>query len=220
MKAEWRAGRTVVCAAVVMLAVASCASQAVSVGGGAPSLQPSTASSVEQSGTPVTSPPGTPTTTPPKLFATITALPPDPTLSVGGDWLQFTATITNGTSSTATQIAPVLSLGHCTCSNPEVGAPPIGQMQTLDPATGTWHDITFDPEGTGADYRYVAQVTATDLAPGASRLVTYRIRINAQQPYPIHAGIGTIDVSVVTHPGPSAEAVGDQANAHVRYATG
>src|SRR5262249_22982138 len=147
-------------------------------------------------------------------------LPPNATLAVGGDWLQLTATITNGTSSTATQIAPVLSLGHCTCSDPDVGLPPVGQMQTLDPATGAWRDITFDPEGSGADYRDVAQVAATNLAPGATWSVTYRIRINAQQPRPIHAGNGLIDVSVVTHPGPSAQAVGDQANAHVQYTAG
>ena len=93
-------------------------------------------------------------------------------------------------------------------------------MQALDPATGTWRDIQFDREGTGMDYLGTVQVPATDPAPGATRSVTYRVRINAQQPYPIHNGAGTIDVSVVTRPGQSAQQAGDQATAQIQYSSG
>jgi hypothetical protein len=214
------AARTVVVATVVILVVASCTSQPAGAGSGAP-LQPSTApSSVGQSANPVTSPSGAPTSTPPKLFATITGLPQNATLATGGGWLQFTGTITNGTGSTAAEIAPVLSLGHCTCSDPDLGMAPLAQMQALDPATGAWHDIPFDREGGGMDYIGAVQVPATDLAPGATRSVTYRIQINARQPYPIHNGAGSIDVSIVTHPGQSAQLVGDMATARVLYSTG
>jgi hypothetical protein len=186
-----------------------------------PTTQPSPAPSATQSANAVTPPSTAPSSPPPpKLFATITGLPQDPTLAVGGGWLQFTATITNGTSNTAAQIAPVLSLGHCACSNPDFGDAPLGQMQSLDPATGTWHDIPFDREGTGMDYIGAVQVPATDLTPGQTRSVTYRVRINAQQPYPIHNGAGSIDVSIVTHPGQSAQLVGDMATAQVQYTAG
>jgi hypothetical protein len=186
----------------------------------APSIEPSTSPSAAPSTTPSLSPSTPAVATPAKLFAMITGLPPSATLAVGGDWLQFTATITNGTNTTASQIAPVLSLGTCDCSNPDTGLAPLGQMQALDPATGGWQDIPFDREGTGADFMFVAQVPAANLAPGATRSVTYRIRINAQQTAPIHAGTGSIDVSVVTHPGPTAQAVSDQAIAHIQYTTG
>jgi hypothetical protein len=193
----------------------------VSIPSATPSTQPPPAPSAAQSANAVT-PPSTAQSSapPPKLFATITGLPQDPTLAVGGGWLQFTATITNGTSTTAAQIAPVFSLGHCACSNPTTAEAPLGQMQALDPATGLWQDIQFDREGTGMDYMGAVQVPATDLAPGETRSVTYRVRINAQQPYPIHSGAGSIDVSIVTHPGQSARLVGDMATAQVLYSTG
>ena len=190
-----------------------------------PSPTPSTAPSAPTSEPPSTSGSTPPSAThslgvPPNLVADIGGLPADATLTPGGDWLQFTVTITNGTGSTAAQIAPVLSLGHCTCSDPNVGQAPAGQMQVLDPATGTWHDIQFDAEGSGADFQYVAQVPAADLAAGASRSVTYRIRIDAHQSAPIHNGTGTIDVTIVRNPGPSAQTITAQATAPVRYTTG
>src|SRR5258706_10748491 len=171
------------------------ASASVTVPSATPSPQPSTAPSAGQSANPVTPPSvAHSSAVPPKLFATITGLPQNPTLAVSGGWLQFTATITNGTNRTAVQIAPLLSLGHCACSSPDFSEAPVGQMQALDSATGTWGDIQFDREGTGMDYLGAVQVPATNLAPGATRSVTYRIRINAQQPYPIHNGTGAIEV--------------------------
>lgn len=193
----------------------------VSVPSATPSTQPSPAPSATQSADAVTPPSAAQSSAPPpKLFVTISGLPQNPTLAVGGGWLQFTATVTNGTSSTAARIAPVLALGHCDCSNPTTADAPLGQMQSLDPTTGAWHDIQFDREGTGMDYIGAVQVPATDLAPGGTRSVTYRVRINAQQPYPIHNGAGTIGVSIVTHPGQSAQLVGDMATAQIMYTTG
>jgi hypothetical protein len=155
-----------------------------------------------QSPTPARSTPPRSTRSPSgSLTVSITGLSGTPVLSYGGPPLQFGVYIDNGTARTHSDITFALSLAHCdTCYKSPAAMAPNGTMEEQDPATGQWHSIFYDREGTGMDYLNVT-MPGFSLSPGATASFTFRIAFDplSQQPG-ASAGETAIDVTLETLP--------------------
>lgn len=145
------------------------------------------------------------------LTATITANG-STTLHLGGSAIQFTVTVSNNSGDTLRNIAPIVSLGHCTCSNTPTGMMPLGQLQLRDASTGAWKTVFYDAEGTGMDYLLswsAVPVPAFDLNAGQSVAFTFQVRLDPASAnklsgqYHLSNGTASIDVSLV-HPVPNS----------------
>jgi hypothetical protein len=131
---------------------------------------------------------------------TLTGLPADPSLAVGGAPMIFTLVITNGTAVPYTDFMPIVSIGHCSCIHTPVAMAPDGTLE-LRQNDGTWMTIPYDREGTGTDYLYVNQVSPVTLLTGQSISFTYRIRINASQVPTVTNGETSLDIVLENMPG-------------------
>lgn len=91
---------------------------------------------------------------------------------MGAAPVQFQAVITNPTAVDYPSVAPVFQI---------VGGPlnhVNGTLQEYDPATRTWQSVSM-PEGDGANPLTYA-TRGTDLAPGQSMTITYRLTVSTQ----------------------------------------
>ena len=129
----------------------------------------------------------------------ITGLPSTPALAVGGPAMEFTVTISNVSGQTYTNITPLVSLGHCSCTGGNTSPAPAGTLQ-LRQADGTWQTVQYVREGTGMDYLTQTQMPGLTLADGAMVSFTYRLSLNATQQPPVHNGGTIIDVTMVNLP--------------------
>lgn len=145
----------------------------------------------------------------------ITGLPSTPTHAVGGPAIEFTITITisNVSGQTYTNITPLVSLGHCLCTDGNTSPAPAGTLR-LRQQDGTWQTIHYVHEGTGMDY-----LGQTQLVDGATVSFTYRLSLNATQQPPVHNGQTGIDVTVVNLPDHTAQGTSPAAVA-LLYVTG
>lgn len=134
-------------------------------------------------------------------------------LHLGGSPIEFTVTVSNNSDDTLRNIAPIVSLGHCTCSNTPVSMMPAGQLQLRDPSTGAWKTVFYDAEGTGMDYLLslsAVPVPPFDLDAGQSVTFTFRVQLDPASanklsgPYHLSDGTASIDVSLV-HPVANAD---------------
>jgi hypothetical protein len=95
-------------------------------------------------------------------------------LWAGGPPVEFTAALTNHSTTAAKDIAPVF----------QVVAGPInyvaGSLQRFDPRTATWHTVRM-PEGDGYD-PLTAASDGVDIAPGATARFHFRLRISFSNP--------------------------------------
>lgn len=138
-------------------------------------------------------------------------------LALGGSWLEVGVTVTNNSNDTIRNISPIVSLGHCTCSNTPVSAIPNGTLQVMSPTSNSWQTVFYDAEGTGMDYLLspsALQVPAFDLPAGESVKFDYRVQLKpaSQQPkltgpYRLTNGSSSIDVTLV-HPTTGNEQIG------------
>jgi hypothetical protein len=151
-----------------------------------------------------------PATTHP-LTASITANG-SATLHLGGSQIEFAVDVINNSDDTLRNIAPIVSLGHCTCSNAPVPMMPLGTLQREDRSNGTWKTLFYDTEGGGMDYLLSSSavpVPAFDLAAGQSAIFTFHLRLDPASanklsaPYHLSNGTASIDVSLV-HPVPGS----------------
>lgn len=133
-----------------------------------------------------------------RLTVTITGLPANPALALGGAPLQFTVTVSNGTNQTYSDIAPIVALGHCTCNDSPMPVAPNGTLQQLS-AAGSWRTFFLDHIGGGTDFLNVLQQEPFTLAPGTSRGFTFRISLAAGQ-MGFHAGTTSITVTMIQLP--------------------
>ncbi|MVU76857.1 hypothetical protein GPX89_06300 [Nocardia sp. ET3-3] len=112
--------------------------------------------------------------------ANVTLVVPGSTsIKLGGDPIPFDLTLTNPSSTDATQpLGVVVSMEHCGCDTGPTKMSPQGVMQLLDASTGTWKQVTFVREGTGMDYLSVPVIPSITLKPGHS--VTYHMKVQLQ----------------------------------------
>jgi hypothetical protein len=135
------------------------------------------------------------------LTVSITGLPSRPALAPGGQALEFTVNIRNGTRRTYNDITPVVALEHCTCVSTAAQPAPKGTLQEYSLATGKWRTVSYDRVGTGMDYLNVIEQAPLTLRPGATLSFTFRVRLVAatRQPLAVHAGRTGLLVTVVRH---------------------
>lgn len=147
------------------------------------------------------------------LATTITATG-STSLKLGGPAVEFTVTIKNNLASTVSDLAPVVSMSHCSCST-STGLPlmPQGTLELWDAASGTWKSVTYDREGSGMDFITVSPVSAFDLAPGQTVSFKFRVALNASQTVPVQNGSASVDVTLVHLPNRTLSSVGDSSAA-------
>ena len=151
-----------------------------------------------------------PATTHP-LAATITANG-SATVHLGGSAIEFTVAVTNNSDDTLRNLAPIVSLGHCSCTNAPVPTMPLGELRLRDASTGTWKTLFYDTEGSGMDYLLSSSAVPTppfDLQAGQSATFTFRLQLDPASAnhlsgqYHLSNGTAAIDVSLV-HPVPGS----------------
>ena len=130
------------------------------------------------------------------------------TLHLGGSAMEFTVAVTNNSGDTLRNLAPIVSLGHCSCSNAPVPTMPLGQLQLRDASTGAWKTVFYDTEGSGMDYLLSSSavpVPSFDLQAGQSATFTFRLQLDPASAnhlsgqYHLSNGTASVDVSLV-HP--------------------
>jgi hypothetical protein len=119
-------------------------------------------------------------------------------LKPGGPAAEFTVTIKNNLGSTVADIAPVVSLSHCSCST-SAAAPmmPQGTLELWDSSSGTWNSVVYDREGSGMDFITITPVPAFDLAAGQAVSFKFRLALSASQLVPVQNGSGAVDVTII-----------------------
>jgi hypothetical protein len=128
------------------------------------------------------------------LTVTITGLPSPAVIIPGGPAVPVTATVTNATARLYTDVAPLVSMGYCDCTVSSLM--PSGTLQELS-QEGSWHSVAYVSEGFGTDFLTVAQVPAITLAAGAVMTFYFRVAFARGGDTPVHAGGGSIDVTLV-----------------------
>jgi hypothetical protein len=228
-------------AAIAALALTGCSARSLAATGASaakavkavktvtvpPSTSPASTPAAPASTPPAASPPATtPTATaspsappaPPQpgaLTATITILDPATGLVPGGPPVRFLVTVTNHASQPYSNIVPLVSLGHCTCTPSSLF--PKGSLQERESTSNVWQAIPYDVEGFGTDY-----LSATDpggiqmISPGATATFEYRVALSPATSAQVTRGTGALDVTLVRLPGhhpvgqaPSASALVD-----------
>jgi hypothetical protein len=195
----------------VLLALTGCAASTPSSPGGTPArAAPSTsatsprATSSAATASSAAASPTAPTGTG-YLTVTVGGLPSSPALTFGGPPMEFSVTLRNGTNHTYSDITPLVSIGHCTCSTSPARMAPMGTLAELDPATGSWHPVFYDRESTGMDYIMgdIVQQPPFALGPGATARFTFRIGLSANQGTMmwLNSGQTAINVTVIQLPG-------------------
>jgi hypothetical protein len=109
----------------------------------------------------------------PQVKAQLTRIPA--AITAGSPAIQFAATLTNHSTHTEHDVAPLFQIvgGPCNCA--------LGSLQRFDSATGTWRPTSM-PEGDG-DPNFLARATGgVTLRPGASMTFRYRLTLDANNP--------------------------------------
>jgi hypothetical protein len=210
-------------AAAVVGAVTGCSAHATPAANPAPA-----ASAVTQSASPTTAP-STPAATRPSTAATpaATSAPvatPAPTSSAtttsaqgklaaqvdilgtptglvpGGRYLKFLVTVTNGTTQTYSNVLPLVSLGHCSCTANSLF--PAGKLQERESTSNMWQTIPYDVEGFGTDYLNVMEPGGIqEISPGAAAVFEYRVKLGPATSAQVTRGTGSLDVTLIQLPG-------------------
>ena len=144
-------------------------------------------------------------------LATIITATGSTSLALGGNPIEFDVTVTNKSNDTIRNVAPVVSLAHCTCVNTPTAMMPNGVLQLWDTSSNAWKTVFYDAEGTGMDYLLSSslnQVPGSDLSSGQSVSFKYRVRLDTASAdtyltgkYHVTNGTSAIDVTLV-HPQP------------------
>jgi hypothetical protein len=131
---------------------------------------------------------------------TVTGLPSNPSLTLGGAPLEFTVTLRNNSTAPYVNIAPHIAMDHCSCSSYSVAMAPDGSLELRQP-DGSWRSVQYIAIGGGEDFFHVKQLDGITLKPGASASFTYRLSLKTPTP-PTHYsnGTSTIQIDVVTVP--------------------
>jgi hypothetical protein len=170
----------------VLVAGAGCTSSHTNASSGSlnsPSIKtltPSAAAATNPQTQPTPGSASTPTATPSSqplpagaISAKLSGIPP--TIKSGGPAIEFTATLTNHSTVSAANIAPLFQIvgGPCNCVQ--------GTLQRFDPTTGTWNSAPM-PEGDG-DPNYLATASGgVQIPPGTSVTIRYRLSLSAVNP--------------------------------------
>ncbi len=231
-------------AAMTVIALTGCSPRSLATAGAAAarpattSARPARAVSTPPPAVPSTPPPSTPppstppastppansaapSTPPPSspgaLTASITILDPAAGLVPGGQPVRFEVTVTNNSRQAYSNILPLVSLGHCTCTSSSLF--PKGTLQERESTTNVWPAIPYDVEGFGTDYLNVTQPGGIQMiSPGATATFEYRVALSPASSAQVVRGTGSVDVTLIRLPGhtPVSQAPGASAPVDVQ----
>jgi hypothetical protein len=199
-------------AAAVLAAVSGCSSASTPSASSTPATAAATPASTQSPATPA-SPAATPapaatpsaSATPPApargaLTAKVTILGTSTGLVPGGSRVRFLVTVTNGSSQTYSNILPLVSLGHCSCTANTLF--PAGQLQERESTSNVWQTIPYDVEGFGTDYLNVMQPGGIQMiSPGGIATFEYRVSLSPASSAQVTRGMGSFDVTLIQLPG-------------------
>ena len=117
----------------------------------------------------------------------------------GGRYVKFLVTVTNGTTQTYSNVLPLVSLGHCSCTANSLF--PAGQLQERESTSNVWQTIPYDVEGFGTDYLNVMEPGGIqEISPGAAAVFEYRVRLSPATSAQVTRGTGALDVTLIQLP--------------------
>ena len=222
--------------AIAALAVVSgCSSASTPSAGSAPATAAATPASTQSPATP--SPPAaTPAATPtPSAPPSASATPPAPAqgaltaevtildtttgLVPGGARVRFLVTVTNGSSQTYSNIMPLVSLGHCSCTANSLF--PAGKLQERESTSNVWQSIPYDVEGFGTDYLHVMDPGGIQMiSPGGVATFEYRVSLSPASSAQVTRGMGSFDVTLIQLPGHTPIGMSPASSAPVNVQSG
>jgi hypothetical protein len=168
----------------------------------APATPPAATPAPAATPTPVQTSSGTTTTTTStagQLAAQVDILGTPTGLVPGGSWVKFLVTVTNGTSQTYSNVMPLVSLGHCSCTANSLF--PAGKLQERDSTSNEWQTLPYDVEGFGTDYLNAMDPGGIqELSPGAAAVFEYRVKLSPATSAQITRGAGSLDVTLIQLP--------------------
>jgi hypothetical protein len=199
-------------AAAALAAVSGCSSASTPSASSTPATAAATPASTQSPATP-SSPGATPTpaatpatpATPSApahgaLTAKVTILSTSTGLVPGGSRVRFLVTVTNGSSQTYSNILPLVSLGHCSCTANSLF--PAGKLQERESTSNVWQTIAYDVEGFGTDYLNVMQPGGIQMiSPGGIATFEYRVSLSPASSAQVTRGMGSFDVTLIQLPG-------------------
>jgi len=181
----------------VSVAIAAASLATLMLGGcSGSSSSPSSPSSSSAS----TTTPPTPAASSAPIALSITGLPARRRLAPGGRALTFTVSLQNPGSRAYRDITPVISMGHCACTNTPLSLAPEGTLREREPGTGIWRRVTYNREGSGTRFLRVVQQPGFTLKPAARASFTFRVVFSARQKPRFEAGASAIDITLVQLP--------------------
>jgi hypothetical protein len=134
------------------------------------------------------------------LTATVTILGGASGLVPGGPAVRFRVTVTNKSAQTYSNLLPLVSLGHCTCTANTLF--PAGTLQERESTSNVWQAIPYDVEGFGTDYLKADEPGGIQLiSPGGVATFEYRVALKPATSAQVTRGQATLDVTLITLPG-------------------
>jgi len=134
------------------------------------------------------------------LTAAVTILGGASGLVSGGPAVRFRVTVTNKSAQTYSNLLPLVSLGHCTCTASTLF--PAGTLQERESTSNVWQTIPYDVEGFGTDYLKADEPGGIQLiSPGGVATFEYRVALKPATSAQVTRGRATLDVTLITLPG-------------------
>jgi hypothetical protein len=133
------------------------------------------------------------------LAGQVTVLGTPTGLVPGGSWVKFLVTVTNGGTQTYSNVLPLVSLGHCSCTANSLF--PAGKLQERESTSNAWQTIPYDVEGFGTDYLNVMEPGGIqEISPGAAAVFEYRVKLSPASSAQVTRGTGSLDVTLIQLP--------------------
>jgi len=153
------------------------------------------------------------------LTAKVTIIGGTSGLVPGGPAVRFRVTVANGSSQTYSNVLPLVSLGHCSCTANTLF--PAGSLAERASTTNIWLPIPYDVEGFGTDYLKVTEPGGIQMiSPGGVASFEYRVALNPATSAQVTQGTGALDVTLIALPGHYPNAQSPAASAPISVQSG
>jgi hypothetical protein len=134
------------------------------------------------------------------VTARVTVLNPQNGLVPGGSAVRFLVTVTDTGSQSYSNVLPLVSLGHCSCTASSLF--PAGRLQERESTSNVWQTIPYNTEGFGTDYLNADEPGGIqELDPGAVATFEYRVALSPATSAQVTRGTAAFDVTLEFLPG-------------------
>jgi hypothetical protein len=137
----------------------------------------------------------------------------------GGPAVRFRVIVTNRSAQTYSNVLPLVSLGHCTCTAKTLF--PAGTLQERESTSNVWQTIPYDVEGFGTDYLKVSEPGGIQMiSPGGVASFEYRVALKPATSAQVTAGQAALDVTLIALPGHTPIGAAPSASAPIAVQSG